>query len=1173
VLVSGPAHGALSFNEDGSFTYEPQAGFAGNDSFTYADEDGNTQSNTATVTIEVAHLDRAPEATLPGAQTVASGEALSFSSAGSDQISVTDSDSEGEAEKLTLKAAHGTLAPATTAGLTAHTGEGTGTLTLEGPIAALDEALEGLTYTAEASYGGADALTVEIDDLGHSGIGGPKTASGTVEITVLHTDQAPTLGAPASAETQESTASAETSIVFSKAASDEITYADEDSGGGSEQLVITAEHGALTPGSASGLTVTGSGTGLLTLEGSVAAIGEGLEGLTYKPELDYSGADALSLKASDLGHSGTGGPKTASASIAITIVHPNPSAANPTYSGAIGNTEFSVGVGSGGAPDVEQSGSVLSEATEPDGSAVHVTAGTISTEHGGSVSMKEDGTFAYEPPVGFDNGTDKFTYAETDTRGGKASGTVTIKVDNARVWYVNDNSGSNGNGESNSPFNVLSAVTGVSNPTSSGDVIFLYGGATSYTGGIALKSSQTLDGQSEGLTVEGDKLVNASGENPTVTNGAGAGVQLADGDAVKGITISGTSGAGVLATGVGGFTLDSKVLISGTTGTGLEVSGGSGTVTDEATINTSAAHSLSVANRTGGTFTASGPITDSGTGIGLSSNTGATIDLTGKLSLSTTSHTAFSATGGGTVAATGSENTAATTTGTAVAVQNTTISASGLKFRSVSAGSASGPTNGIVLENTGASGGLTVTGTGAAGSGGTIEHTTGAAIALKTTADTSLNEMTISTPSHSGVQGSAVENFQFTNGAISKAGAAKTSSSDAAIAFNETSGGQNDNVEGTVTITGDTLTEPYGSGVDIANYKGTISDLDVSSDTISSSTSESTSKGEGIALHLLGSTTTVASLTKAEIEKDTITNFPSGSGIDLQGGNTQSSTAPSGTYGNPGSATEVVKIDANEVHGSATVQCTPGTSGCLAHDAINAEVLGRGKGNFQIVGNGSEANPLGESIGTTIGVLFAGNVTGEAAIKSNTIAANNSAGSQAIGVGEDKNTQADSSVLSSPSAKVTISSNKITKSDKAGIFVLQRDSNGTLDLKLDENTIGAPLEAASGIEVSAGSAGSASFNPTLCSEIKGNVTTIGPTEAFGEALPGITLLKESESSTTYVFGITGLTPSPATAEQTESYVAGQNPSANLGSGGFYGSRRVFVAEGSQFTSCALPTMP
>ncbi len=51
VLVSGPAHGLLTLNDDGSFTYVPDAGFNREDAFTYKVNDGGADSNVVTVDI------------------------------------------------------------------------------------------------------------------------------------------------------------------------------------------------------------------------------------------------------------------------------------------------------------------------------------------------------------------------------------------------------------------------------------------------------------------------------------------------------------------------------------------------------------------------------------------------------------------------------------------------------------------------------------------------------------------------------------------------------------------------------------------------------------------------------------------------------------------------------------------------------------------------------------------------------------------------------------------------------------------------------------------------------------------------------------------------------------------------------------------------------------------
>ncbi|HXG10152.1 MAG TPA: cadherin-like domain-containing protein [Gemmataceae bacterium] len=59
-LVSGPSHGALTFNSDGSFTYTPNENWNGQDSFTYQAGDGRGGTATASVTITVNPVNDAP---------------------------------------------------------------------------------------------------------------------------------------------------------------------------------------------------------------------------------------------------------------------------------------------------------------------------------------------------------------------------------------------------------------------------------------------------------------------------------------------------------------------------------------------------------------------------------------------------------------------------------------------------------------------------------------------------------------------------------------------------------------------------------------------------------------------------------------------------------------------------------------------------------------------------------------------------------------------------------------------------------------------------------------------------------------------------------------------------------------------------------------------------------
>ena len=53
-LVTGPAHGTLTLNSDGTFTYTPGMSFVGTDSFVYTAHDGIQPSGNATVTINAA---------------------------------------------------------------------------------------------------------------------------------------------------------------------------------------------------------------------------------------------------------------------------------------------------------------------------------------------------------------------------------------------------------------------------------------------------------------------------------------------------------------------------------------------------------------------------------------------------------------------------------------------------------------------------------------------------------------------------------------------------------------------------------------------------------------------------------------------------------------------------------------------------------------------------------------------------------------------------------------------------------------------------------------------------------------------------------------------------------------------------------------------------------------
>ncbi|HZG43764.1 MAG TPA: Ig-like domain-containing protein, partial [Longimicrobium sp.] len=284
------------------------------------------------------------------------------------------------------------------------------------------------------------------------------------------------------------------------------------------------------------------------------------------------------------------------------------------------------------------------------------------------------------------------------------------------------------------------------------------------------------DGAAIAGTGFGTLFVRESGVNP-----AGPALLLSTGalDAVFAtFSSTGSTTTGVSLTNVTGSLTGTAGAISGSVGTAFHVSGGSADITYGGSITNASGLAASISGRTGGALAVSGDVTDSaggisvtgisggavgfsgalsltGSGVSVETNTGGTVSFTGTsktintgtnpgvsltnntgaavqfggggLAVSTTSGAGFTATGGGTVTVTGAGNTVASTTGTALTLGAVGTDASGVNFVSVSA---NGAPNGIVLSSvTGA--GLQVTGVGAtAGSGGTVQNTTGHAISL-----------------------------------------------------------------------------------------------------------------------------------------------------------------------------------------------------------------------------------------------------------------------------------------------------------------------------------------------------------------------------------------------------------------------------------------------------------
>src|SRR5690606_19233259 len=92
-----------------------------------------------------------------------------------------------------------------TAGLSFAVGTGSGdaTMTFQGTVAAINAALEGTTFAADADYFGPASLTITTDDLGNTGLGSAFTAEDTIAIMVDAVNDAPTMATAASHTSSE----------------------------------------------------------------------------------------------------------------------------------------------------------------------------------------------------------------------------------------------------------------------------------------------------------------------------------------------------------------------------------------------------------------------------------------------------------------------------------------------------------------------------------------------------------------------------------------------------------------------------------------------------------------------------------------------------------------------------------------------------------------------------------------------------------------------------------------------------------------------------------------------------------------------------------------------------------------------------------------------------------
>ncbi len=367
-------------------------------------DDRNAVSNTAVATINVVSVDDAPVNTVPGAQSLAEDTTRVFSTANGNAISIADVDAGTGTVTTTISVTTGALTLGTVAGVTA-TGNGTGTVVITGTPAAITAALNGLTYAPPANFNGAATITVSTNDNGNTGTGGPLTDVDTIALTITPVNDAPVNSVPA---TTQST-SEDTPRVFSTTNGNAISVADID--GGEVTTTLSIPNGTLTLSGVTGLTsVSGNGTGTVTVRGTAAAINAALNGLSFAPTADFNGATTLSVSTTD-------GIATDNDTVAVSVT----AVADIANDTATTAEDVPVNIAVLGNDSFENAGRAI---TAINGASI-APGGSITVTNG-SVRLEANGTLTFTPAANY-NGPASFSY--TVTSGGVTeTATVTVAV-------------------------------------------------------------------------------------------------------------------------------------------------------------------------------------------------------------------------------------------------------------------------------------------------------------------------------------------------------------------------------------------------------------------------------------------------------------------------------------------------------------------------------------------------------------------------------------------------------------------------------------------------------------------------------------------------------------------------------------------------------------------------
>lgn len=358
-----------------------------------ANDNGNTPApalqGSRNITLNLTAVNDAPVVELGGfvgTPDVVEGDPLVLNSANNTLIQVSDVDAGTNPVVVTLNVTAGNLLHVnTTAGVTIGTND-TNNVTLTGTLAAINTALNGITYTPSATFGGNnESLTITINDQGNTGaVNNPLSDTESVTI-IVDTSTRPRARNDVKTVVEDS----------SSAVTNTIDVLGNDIVNVPDPTVYVAELISFQTTSANGGTITRDENG------TPANLQD--DKLIYVPAADFFGTDTFTYTMNDTKAGSVAA--TGTVTVTVTAVNDTPVPANDTLTNVAEDS---------GARTILASDLIGNDnrgaANE---SAQTLTIAAVSGAVGGTVSINGSGNVVFTPTADY-NGPASFTYTVTD---------------------------------------------------------------------------------------------------------------------------------------------------------------------------------------------------------------------------------------------------------------------------------------------------------------------------------------------------------------------------------------------------------------------------------------------------------------------------------------------------------------------------------------------------------------------------------------------------------------------------------------------------------------------------------------------------------------------------------------------------------------------------------------